>query len=413
MRATTLTRSGLGHLVGGALLACAALLTACSGSTPSLNRSITRTSQTPGKSTLPPGMDAPEVRVRLSGPERTGKATVKIEGAWSLEELDGGPVSAGRGLAGELVLSGSHATVAGTQLPRAGAVIVPQQDGDLRIGDRRYPGVLRVARSVDGKHRAYVVMDIETYVAGVVPGEIPAIFPREAQRTQAILARTYAMASIPAGATGAPIVVSDSGSTDQEYHGLPAMPEHRRIASDAATSTRGLVLLDGATPLRAWYHSTCGGHTSPASTVFGVPDRVALSGVKCDWCTSSKYYRWTARLPADAVVRAAGLSGHLEGFSVSGRDAAGRATRLRIQAGGKSKDVDAPAFRLRIGPSKMRSCLLDESEGSSADVVIAGRGWGHGVGLCQIGAKTLAEQSVPADQILRTYYPGTNVVKLW
>jgi len=359
------------------------------------------------------GMDAPEVRVRLSGPERDRTATVRVTGGWTLADLDGQALASGSGLSGELDLTGSEAVIAGRRLPRAGALLTPLRVGDLQIGKRTYPGVLRIARGVDGKQRAYVVMDLETYVAGVVPGEIPAKFPREAQRTQAILARTYALSSVPADVLGAPIVVSDSGGKDQEYHGTPAVAEHQRIARDAAESTRGLVLLDGATPLRAWYHSTCGGHTAPASTVFGVPDRVALSGVKCDWCTSSKYFRWTARLPAEKVVRAAGLTGSLEHFEVIGRDSSGRATRLRVRAGGKSKDVGAPTFRLRIGASAMRSCLLDETSDGKNEVVIAGRGWGHGVGLCQIGAKTLAEQSLPAEEIVCTYYPGAQVVKLW
>jgi len=398
------------RLTVAVVLALPLLLAACSGSAPP----VTRNGAEPGGGSAPLGMVTPEVRVRLSAAQRAGGATVRVAGAWVLTGLDGHPIASGAGLRGELVLAGTNATLAGRSLPRAGAVLAPASDGDLRVGERDYPGVLRIARSVDGGQRVYVVMDLETYVAGVVPGEIPAKFPREAQRTQAILARTYALSSVPPEALGAPIVVSDSGGKDQEYHGRPPVADHRAIAADAAESTRGLVLLDGATPLRAWYHSTCGGHTAPASTVFGVPERVALSGVKCEWCTSSKYYRWTARLPAETVVRAAGLTGKLEGFDVIGRDTAGRATRLRVRAGGRTKDVGAPTFRLRVGASNMRSCLLDETTGAGdAGVTIAGRGWGHGVGLCQIGAKTLAEDALPAEEIVRTYYPGAQVVKLW
>jgi len=113
------------------------------------------------------------------------------------------------------------------------------------------------------------------------------------------------------------------------------------------------------------------------------------------------------------VVRAAGMTGVLEDFEVTGRDAGGRATRFRIRAGGKSKDVGAPTFRLRIGASKMRSCLLDEASPAGTTLMLSGRGWGHGVGLCQIGANTLAGQSSPAEDIVRMYYPGAQVVKLW
>ncbi len=393
----------LGPLLGLGLAA------GCSGNAPT----VTQTSATPGTQTSWAGSVTPEVRVRLAAPQRDGKAQVSVAGAWVLADLEGAQLAVGSGLSGELLLSTTRATLAGRSLPRDGAVLTPQTNGDLRIGKRRYPGVLRIARSVGGEQGAFVVMDLETYVAGVVPGEIPAKFHREAQRTQAILARTYALSSVPADAQGAPIVVSDSGGQDQEYHGIPTVAAHQRIARDATETTRGLVLLDGATPLRAWYHSTCGGRTASAASVFGVPDRVALSGVRCDWCTSSKYFRWNSRLVAKDVVRAAGLKGALEAFEVTSRDVGGRATRLRIRAGGKSRDVGAPVFRLRIGPSKMRSCQLDQIEVAGGELVIAGRGWGHGVGLCQIGANTLAGQSARAEDIVRTYYPGALVVKLW
>jgi stage II sporulation protein D len=358
---------------------------------------------------------APEVRVRLTAPDRAGRAGVRVAGSWQLLDLGGAVLASGRGLDGAMVLSGSAATLAGHTLPRDGAILRPATSGDLRIGERRYPGELRIARSVDGKHRPYAAMDLETYVAGVVPGEIPAQFPREAQRTQAILARTYALSSIPWETLGAPIVVADSGGVDQEYHGIPNVQKHREIAADAAQSTRGVVLLDGAVPLRAWYHSTCGGHTAAATSVFGVEPRVSLSGVACEWCTSSKYYRWDAQLPKDAVLRAAGMSPRLplEGFDVARRDDAGRATHFRVHAGGKSKEVEAARFRLAVGASRLRSCLLDQASVDGQGVHVKGRGWGHGVGLCQIGAKTLAEQSLLARDIVRTYYPGVQVVRLW
>ncbi len=363
------------------------------------------------------GAAPPEVRVRLTAVDREGHATVRVGGAWQLRGLDGRSLAAGRGLDGELTLSGAAPTLAGRSLPAAGAVLRPATPGDLRIGSRAYPGELRIAQSVDGRRRPYVVMDLETYVAGVVPGEIPATFPREAQRTQAILARTYALSAVPAATIGAPIVVADSGGVDQEYHGTPAKREHRAVAADAAQSTRVIVLFDGAEPLRAWYHSTCGGHTAAASTVFGVSPRVALSGVTCTWCTSSRYYRWTASLAGADIVRAAGLTGTLEAFAIAERDTAGRATAFRVTAGGRDRTVPAAPFRIAVGPSALRSCLLTSAtvagRGAAATLRVAGRGWGHGVGLCQIGAKTLAEQALLAEDILRTYYPGVQVVHLW
>lgn len=375
-----------------------------------------RTSGNPSGSTRSgPRGTPPEVRVRLTGPDAAGRAALRIAGSWELLTLDGTQLDSGRGLRGEIVLAGTGPTICGKAVPRDGAVLRPAASGDLVVGDRAYPGELRVARGVDGRYRPFAVMDLETYVGGVVPGEIPAVFPREAQRTQAILARTYALSSVPSDALGAPIVVADSGGVDQEYHGIPGTPEHREVANDAVASTRGLVMLDGAVPLRAWYHSTCGGHTAPAETVFGVAPRVALSGIACPWCTASKYYRWDAVLPAAAVLRAAGLSekAQLEAFEVAERDESGRATLLRVRGNGATREVEAARFRLAVGASSLRSCLLDAASLRGDGLHVAGRGWGHGVGLCQMGAKSLAEQALLAEDIVRTYYPGVKVVRLW
>ena len=404
-------RGMLASCLAAALALCAALfLSACSGR----GGPVRATGNPPPDGSTASRRGAPpDVRVRLTAVDSAGHGPVRITGKWELFDLDGRSLASGDGLSGEVALAGTTATIAGHELPRDGAVLRPARSGDLRIAERDYPGEFRVTRSVDGRHRPYAVMDLESYVSGVVPGEIPASFPREAQRTQAILARTYALSSVPAETIGAPIVVADSGGVDQEYHGIPAKQEHRDVAADAARSTRGVVILDGAEPLRAWYHSTCGGHTAPASTVFGVTARVSLSGVDCEWCTSSKYYRWTADLPADSVLRAAGLSGRLEAFSVQERDPGGRATVFRVRAAGKTKDVEAAPFRIQVGPSTLRSCLLDSVSVNATGVHVTGRGWGHGVGLCQIGAKTLAEESLLAEDILRTYYPGVQVVRFW
>lgn len=361
-----------------------------------------------------PKVDPPEARVRLTRPfEKSTKAEVRVAGAWTLVDLRGRVIGQGNAMRDQLTLGPTGALLGVRVLPTDGAVLRPAAEGDLRVGGTRYPGTLRIARSLDGRTHAYVVTDLETYLQGVVPGEIPATFPREAQRVQAIIARTYAMSAVPDAARGAPIVVTDSGRHDQEYHGIPPVPSHRRIAKDAVESTAGLVALDGAEPLRAWYHSTCGGHTTPAADVFRVPGRVALSGVGCSWCTASKYYRWSSDVAAVDVVKAAGLSGELTAMQVARRDSAGRATAFRIRTTKSDKVVRAPEFRLRLGPSKLRSTWIDESSVRGAAVHLAGRGWGHGVGLCQMGAKGLAEKGMRGEDIVTTYYPGVRVARIW
>jgi stage II sporulation protein D len=357
----------------------------------------------------------PTVRVTLSKVTSANPVRVRIAGGWTLVSLGGQVILRnGQGLDGPLDVA-RGARLGDRDLPRGGALLRPAVDGDLRVGDRRYPGVLRVWPVVDGSHRAAIETDVESYLEGVVPGEVPATFPREAQRAQAIVARTYAL-SRPGATLAGPIRLSDSGGQDQEYHGYAPVAAHARIARDAVRSTRGMVLRERGSLVRAWYHSTCGGHTAPGHTVFDEladPSSAALAGVPCHWCTTSRYYRWEGHLAADDVVRAAGLTGSLRTLSVAERDPGGRAVSLRVVSSGGARTVHAAAFRLRVGPGRLRSVFLDEITPRGDSVHIRGRGWGHGVGLCQVGAKGLAEQGLRGEDVVRAYYPGADLLPIW
>jgi stage II sporulation protein D len=283
------------------------------------------------------------------------------------------------------------------------------------VDGRTYPGALRTERAADGRVKPAIATDIETYVACVVNSEIPAAFPREAQRTQAILARTYALTSTVRTSPDAPLVLTDVGGVDQEFAGLAAVGEHRRIALDAATSTAGMVLTEGGAPIIAYYHSTCGGVTCPGTVAFAAKGagRALSGGIVCTWCTSSRYYKWDAKLAAADVAKAAGLSGALESFKVAETTAGGRAASFEVKAGGKTKRVVASEFRLRAGPSVLRSVLIEDATLADGTLTVRGRGWGHGVGLCQMGAKTLAEKGSTSEQVLAIYYPGVYLERRW
>jgi stage II sporulation protein D len=377
------------------------------------------TSATPP--TLPPTPVVPEsprtppsVRIILTKPTASGAAKVKVKGAWALVAADGATVRSGTGLDGDLGLGAHGASLLGASFP-VDAELRPAVDGDLRIDARTYSGALRVERGASGKLQAEIATDVESYVAQVVNSEIPAAFPREAQRTQAILARSYALRSTARTSPDAPLVLADVGGIDQEFAGLAPVPEHRRVGADAAQSTRGLVLVDDGTPLLAYYHSTCGGTTCPGEVVFGkLGAATALKGgVACPWCTSSKYFQWNAKIAGADVAKAAGMTGALESFAVAEKTAGGRAASFDVKVGGRTKRVHAAEFRLRVGPSAMRSVFLDDATVVDGELVIHGRGWGHGVGLCQMGAKTLAEKGMTAEAIVAVYYPGAVVEKRW
>lgn len=362
----------------------------------------------------PATMPRPDVRVTLTRAVTAGHARVVVKGGWTLVGEDGAKLRSGAALDGDLRLDAAGATLAGVALPEI-AELRPATDGDLVVDGRTYPGALRVERGSGGRPTAAISTDVETYVATVVTSELPANYPREAQRAQAMIARTYALASTVRTARDAPLVLTDVGGIDQEFAGLAASPAQRRDGVDAARSTSGLVLTEDGVPIIAYYHSTCGGATCPGPVVFGKTGegRALSGGVLCTWCNASRYFRWTARIPGADIVKAAGLTGTLEGFATAERTAGGRAASFDVTAGGKTRRVRAAEFRLRVGPSAMRSTMLDDAVITGGELALSGRGWGHGVGLCQVGARTLAEKGLTAEAIVARYYPGAVLEKRW
>lgn len=366
---------------------------------------------------------APDVLVNLIAVSKDPATLVQVTGGWSLRSLGGTEVASGRNLSGDLVLGRDDARLGAYGLPGDGAVLVPETTGTLVVGKRRFPGTLRLARLADGRWRAAIATDLETYLEGVLAGELPTSFPREAMRAQAIVARTYVLsqAAQTSQAAGTPLSVDDTGASDQEFGGISSDEKIRAKLRDAVTTTRGLVLISGGKPLRTWYHSTCGGQTCPATVVFRVPPSIAvaaratgLGGAPCAFCTASPKYRWKdAALSADAVVKAAGLKGMLESFAVGETTLGGRAATFEIRAGGKTARVSAAEFRIAVGARSLPSTWVDSTAIKGKDLVLSGRGWGHGVGLCQFGAKGMADKSVAAEAIVEHYYSGAELKRLW
>jgi stage II sporulation protein D len=253
------------------------------------------------------------------------------------------------------------------------------------------------------------------YLAGVLAGELYPDSPPESLRALAILARSFALAHLED--------LTDDPGQHQAYRGVPAATALPALRA-AVASTEGLRLVSGdGKPLPGyWYHSTCGGHTADASIVFGAPPTPAYAGVACPHCTESKYYQWETEMPEALVRKALGLQEGVTGLSVVRRSPDGRARTLQARLkGGTARESAALSLRSALGPNLIRSTRLSSIESIPGDVQggpvprafrFRGRGWGHGVGLCQIGAMTMARAGCPAEEILAFYYPGSRLVRV-
>jgi stage II sporulation protein D len=172
-------------------------------------------------------------------------------------------------------------------------------------------------------------------------------------------------------------------------------------------------------PVPTYYASTCGGHTTDAATSALDPGHAAevLRGVPCQHCGTSRYFTWTATVrDADLVAGLARarlpVTPPLHGVDVTRRGRGDWAAEVAVLAGPQRapRAVPGTVFRTAAG---LRSHNLRDVRRVRGGFEIAGRGWGHGVGLCQWGAIEMGRKGATETEILRYYYPGVAFTKVY
>jgi stage II sporulation protein D len=291
----------------------------------------------------------------------------------------------------------------GTQRVMATAVRLEAPAGLLRAGRRDVAGAVEVWRSGDG---LLLVNEtgLEGYVAGVVRGEMPERWPPEAMKAMAVVARTYALFQRTRNA-GRPFHLV-AGSQDQQFAG---QVEEDSAALQAARATAGQVLTFAGRVIPSFYHSDSGGFTEAAALTFSgeVPP---LPGVRDEFSLDSPHYSWQMTLALQAVadrLRAGGvgIQSPITSLAVLDRTPSFRVARILVEHAGGTTAVRGPDFRRLVGYDVLRSTLFAVTvDGGQAR--FEGRGWGHGVGLSQYGAKGMAERGYAFTRILEHYYPG-------
>ena len=257
---------------------------------------------------------------------------------------------------------------------------------------------------------AVVRMDIETYLAGVVAGEMPNTWPIEALKAQAILARTFVLKFVTekdSRYSGADI------STDiAEAQAYNASAVNERVLQ-AVQETAGQILLapDGSLPW-PWFHSHSGGTTENARHGIDWQDEEpnyvrATEGMEADSAP------WSAHFTAAEFIAACRDAGAkvstCDSVRIGQKGVSGRAVTFLVDG----VTVNAARLRISLGSSKMRSALLTELSVEGDVIRMSGLGYGHGVGLSQWGAHALAQRGWPAEEIALHYYKGLRVVKAW
>ncbi|MDQ7821657.1 MAG: SpoIID/LytB domain-containing protein [Candidatus Eremiobacteraeota bacterium] len=368
-------------------------------------------------------------------------------------------------------------------------MITPSREQDaISVNGKAYRGKIAVIKR---KPESFIIVnhvDIEDYLAGVLGGEVSASWPPESLKAQAVAARTYVLYKKEHPRDKDFDVFCTT--QDQVYSGLagevPAL-------MGAVRDTRGQVIFYQDKVIKAYYHSTCGGHTEDGSEVFP-QDGAFLKGVPCPFCDVSPCRSWVYDISLDdlgGLLKKGGiLTGDLLEVKITRASRSGRVGEVTLVATEGVKTIKGSELRMLAGPGRVKSTRYTLSADEPREVAVmrlvpdlkkvaprmelpddtrllagfvltgigplcpsaaqvlravypeetaespsprvvrndvlsghleevlvkvpsrfhfSGGGWGHGVGMCQWGAYGMAKQGSGYRDILKYYYPGTEI----
>jgi len=278
-------------------------------------------------------------------------------------------------------------------------------------------------------------VDVEGYLMGVLPFEIgkQGRTKLEALKAQAVAARTYTFRRLQVIGDTRPFDVF-CDVTDQVYKGRSG---EYLLAERAVRETRGVVATFADSLAECYYFSTCGGRTATMKEVWqDKPDIAYLHGVDDQdslgfMCARSRYFNWKnewSYAQLNPIIRkflplvdsSARNCGDLKDMEISKRTSDGRVAELTIKTTKGTYRVFGDRVRWVLRRSDVGNPILFSSWfdldlglhlGKPKTITVKGHGWGHGVGMCQVGALEMSERGYPYEDILTHYYPGTRLVR--
>jgi stage II sporulation protein D len=279
----------------------------------------------------------------------------------------------------------------------------------LLLNGREYAGPLDLVKNGEGLAVVNEV-PLEDYLVGVLRAEVGDKWPPEALRAQAIVARTYAAYHRVLSAAKPYHIVASTAH--QQYAGRvpPASP-----LWGAVRETAGQVLLWEGELFPAFYHTESGGYTEDPRTVFAARNMPGLKPVRCEFSVGSPHFYWSLDLKladlAEILRRNDVNVGSVSAIDISERTPSLRAATVTVRGTRGSVRLRGNDFRRMIGYDTFKSTLFAVAV-DAPWAHFSGRGYGHGVGMCQWGAKGMAELGRTARQILEFYYPGAVLTTL-
>ncbi|MEK7846618.1 MAG: SpoIID/LytB domain-containing protein [Nitrospinota bacterium] len=280
----------------------------------------------------------------------------------------------------------------------------------IKVDKDDYRGNIEIRKDDGGSLLIINELNVEEYLKGVLNEEISAKWHPESLKAQAVVARTYALYQ-KENRKDNPYHM-EATIIDQVYGGAKREDER---TNKAVEDTRGIVLTYEGKLAKAFYHSVSGGVTEDVTVVWGGEGENYLKGVKCNFDTEAPNYQWETEIDVvDIEMALSKNSINIDGIlSIEPLSftSSKRIAELQIRHKNGAEKISGVDFRKIIGYETIKSTMFKIREGEGS-FIFYGRGSGHGVGLCQWGAKGMAEKGYSYINILKYYYPGIEIKRI-
>jgi stage II sporulation protein D len=283
---------------------------------------------------------------------------------------------------------------------------IESSNGIIFANSKHYRGYIMIIKS-GNKMNIINVLPIEDYIKGVLPKEVSPNWSIEALKSQAVVSRTYAIANLNRHSAQGFNMCSTVHC--QVYAGAGV---EDNSCNKPVLETQCKILSYNGKFAQTVFHANCGGHTEDPKYIWNWKNTPPyLKGVKCGYCTAAPYTKWEKTLDESFIRKQLSDNniGKIKNIKIKEKTSAGTAKQLKITHSKGEVTLDAYKFRLAVDAWQIKSHTFDFIKTYGDKFYFKGRGCGHKVGLCQWGAKGMAEKGKTYKEILAYFYPGTTI----
>lgn len=291
--------------------------------------------------------------------------------------------------------------------------IVPEESGFMIVNGKKYRDTLILKKTEQEKITAINELGLDHYLYGILPKEVSADWPKESLKAQAVISRTFALKNLKRHEREGFHFCSKVHC--QVYGGLN---NEKETTNQAVDETNHEILTYRGELINSVFFANCGGQTEQVSNTW-LTNIVYpyLKSVRCGFCRNDSNYFWKRLVTETEIVESLKNSDYeisppIFSIRIAGYGKSGRAKFLKIKHSEGMLNIRASRFRMSLGPDKIRSIFIKDIKKNKENFIFRGKGWGHGIGLCQDGAKGLAGKGTNYKKILHFYYSGIKIEKL-